>query len=115
MAEDHVCRRCGHVGEPNWVHWEAAFEMDGGYTPRCTECNSITYTKKEWLKQDYSEKTLPVFIAVFLVPLALFPVALLLNDDLAVSLIPFWFIGLILTVIIFAIGERRFVNLHEDE
>jgi len=114
MAEqNHVCRKCGHVGVPNWVHWVDG--MDGGYTPRCTECNSVTYTKREWLKQDYAEKTMPVFIAAISgIPIIILG-AVLINDDLFISLIPLWFIGFCLMIIIGAIGERRFVNLHEDE
>ena len=113
MAEqNHVCRKCGHVGVPNWVHWVDG--MDGGYTPRCTECNSVTYTKREWLKQDYAEKFLPVFIGYFGGGILLILGASYF-DDRAMSLLPVWFIGFILMLIINAIGERRFVSSHEDE
>ena len=88
--------------------------MDGGYTPRCTECNSVTNTKREWLKQDYAEKFFPVFTGYFFGGIFLIIGASLL-DDRAISLIPFWFIGFFLMIIINAIGERRFVSLHEDE
>ena len=113
MAEqNHVCRKCGHVGVPNWVHWVDG--MDGGYTPRCTDCNSVTYTKREWLKQDYAEKFLPVFMGYFAGGLLLILGASYF-DDRAMSLLPVWFIGFILMLIINAIGERKFVSSHEDE
>ena len=114
-GETHVCRKCGHVGEPNWVHWESAFDMDGGYTPRCNKCNAITYTKKEWLKQDYSEKSTPLFMGYFVGGALVCAGTLLFDEDLYLSIVPFWFTGLILVVIFGAMGERRFVKLHEDE
>jgi len=114
MAEqNHVCRNCGHVGVPNWVAWVDG--MDGGSTPHCTECNSVTYTKRGWLKQDYSEKTLPVFLGYFFGGILLILCASYF-DDRAISLGSIWFIGLfIYGFIIFPIGERRFVSSHEEE
>jgi len=115
MAEqNHVCRECGHVGVPNWIDWFDGMERSGS-TPRCTECDSVTNTKRGWLKQDYAGKFVLPFMGYFFGGLLLILGASEF-DDRAMSLLPVWFIGLFLIGgILHPMGERRFVSLHEDE
>ena len=60
--EPHICRKCGHVGAPDWKSWDMVeHKQDGstsewsGSSPICAECGVYVNTKQEWLEIDWGE------------------------------------------------------------
>ena len=93
--------------------------MEGGYTPRCVECNDIVKTKREWYKDEYAAKTgvwfvplLGLFTLLYIGGMSL-PVDQheVLQNALGVSYC-FAFLTIFLA---FFLGERRYVRLREEE
>jgi len=114
---NHLCRNCGYVGEPNWVHWVQG--MEGGYTPRCVECNAIVKTKREWYKDEYAEKTGVWFVPLFGLFTLLYIGGMSLPVDqhevIENALGATYCFALLTTFLGFFLGERRYVRLREEE
>ena len=125
QKKPHICRKCGHLGAPNWNDWDMVeHKQDGsksewsGSTPRCTECNAIVRTKREWWSYDYEQKNFTrTFVGMVLIPLFILPIGFMLTDgewwaDVFCLLILSFFIG---TVISLEVGKRRYIRICEEE
>jgi hypothetical protein len=133
MSEErppHICRACGHVGEPEWRDWVMSERNDdgtiseyAGSTPYCTECSTIVYTQREWWAKDYDDQTMwyPL-LGMFGVPACLFLIGIgvselapaatdaLYNGACLLSIVSFF--G---TAIADSVGKHRYIKQREEE
>jgi len=93
--------------------------MEGGYTPRCVECNAIVKTKREWYKDEYAEKTGVWFVPLFGLFTLLYIGGMSLPVDqhevIENALGATYCFALLTTFLGFFLGERRYVRLREEE
>ena len=133
MSEErppHICRACGHVGEPEWRAWvmserneDGSISEYAGSTPYCTVCSTIVNTKRGWWAEDYDDQTgwypllgllgVPAFL--FLIGIGVSELAPAATDALyngACLLSSVSFIG---TAIALEVGKHRYIKQREEE
>ena len=133
MSEErppHVCRACGHVGEPEWRDWVMSERNDdgsiseyAGSTPYCTECSSVVYTQREWWAKDYDEETgwypllgllgVPAFL--FLIGIGVSELAPAATDALYNGACLLSIVSFIGTNIALEVGKQRYIKQREEE
>ena len=123
QTDPYICRECGHVGTPNFNHWDMVeYTRDGerresfGSTPRCTECGKIVHRKREWIGLDYHEKNDPKSaVGMVLIPFFIMIPAALIFPHYAAIFGLLGVISFIGTVISFEVGKRRYIRMCEEE
>jgi hypothetical protein len=126
----HVCRACGHVGEPKWRDWvmserkeDGSISEYAGSTPYCTECSSIVYTQREWWAKDYDDETgwypllgllgVPAFL--FLIGIGVSELAPAATDALYNGACLLSIVSFIGTLIALEVGKQRYIKQREEE